>query len=263
MIFKQSSILSVVLLAGCATTITPENYKPRKPSISAEKSPINGAVGYSLHKSDKQTIWSTTKGNWKMGDYFGTWSTKGSSSDLIIRTVSSSKTSFTINGGVFSQPLAANCEGKSHKSNWAFYKLKPNDLTYVCEFDDKVTKFEIALDGQGTALGALLNTRFGWVQHDGTELRLEEALIDGPKYPRSTNNGYILDAATGEVAGLDYRERDSYSSVSTSPDDFMIFLPPKGDPNHKAAVVGTIALAFYDDPKRRLKCDSENHSDEC
>jgi len=192
-----------------------------------------------------------------MGDYFGTWSTKGSSSDLLIRTVSSSKTKFTINGGVFSKPLSASCEGKSHKSNWAIHKLKPNALSYVCEFDDQGTTFELALDGQGTALGSLLNTRIGRVEHDGVELSLEEALIEGQKYAQSNNNGYILGTANKEVAGLDYRDPDEYKTYADN--YFTIFLPPKDDPNHKAAVVATIALAFYDDPKRRPKCGSDDH----
>jgi len=216
-------------------------------------------MGYKLRKSDTRMSGSTTKGNWKMGDYFGTWATKGSSTDWIIRTVSSSKTTFTINGGGFDQPISASCEGRSHKSTWALYKLKPNDLTYRCEFDDQSTKFEVVLQDQNSILGAQANARIGQVEHNGVTLALEEHVIDGPDYIASDNDGYVFGTINGVVAGLDYRDRDS------DPDTFSknyhnVFLPANTDPAHDTAVVAAIALALFDDPKRRNTCDTDQHN---
>jgi len=226
-----------------------------------ENSPIVGTLGYSLSKSDVRMSGSKTKGNWEMGDYFGTWSTKGSSSDLLIKTVSSSETTFTINGIGFTQPLSAKCIGRSHKSNWAFYKLEPNDLKYVCEFNDSTTNFEVVLQDRDTVVGALMNSRIGRVRHNGVELSFEEQVIEGRKYSATSSVGYVLETSNKEVAGLDYRdESNNFSAVSVPRNSFIIFLPPKNDPNHKTAVIGTIALALFDDPKRRTECDIDGHT---
>ncbi|MEP3655820.1 MAG: hypothetical protein ABJO36_13080 [Litorimonas sp.] len=255
MIIKYASLIPVILLAGCVTPMTADNFKPKPPSVSAENSPIVGTVGYRLRTSGVSTTGSTTKGNWEMGNYFGTWSTKGSSSDVFIRKIHKSKTTFTLNGGGFTQTLSAECKGRSHKSDWDWYSLKPNDLKYVCEFDDQTTKFEVVLENKNSVIGALINSRVGQIRHDGSELRLEEREVSGPNYKASDNDGYLFEAAGKTVAAFDYRDRDN-EPETYSYDHFDVFLPPENDPNHKAAVVAAIALAFFDDPKRRNKCSA-------
>jgi len=253
MIIKYIPLTPVVFLAGCVTPMTADKFKPTPPSVSAENSPIAGTLGYRLHTSGVSTTGFTTKGNWELGNYFGTWSTKGSTSEVFIKKVHRSKSTFTINGGGFTQPLSAECTGRSHKTDWDWYALKPNDLKYVCEFDDQTTQFEIVLENKNSFLGALINSRVGQVRHEGAELRLEEREINGPTYKSSDNDGYLFEVTGTTVAAFDYRDRDNEPDTF-SYDHFDVFLPPDGNPNHKAAVVSAIALAFFDDPKRRNTC---------
>ncbi len=192
-----------------------------------------------------------------MGNYFGTWSTKGSSTEAFIQKTHKSQATFTINGGAFAQPLSAECKGRSHKTDWGLYSLKPNDLKYICEFDDQTTKFEVVLENKDSVMGALINSRVGQVRYNGTELRLEEREIYGQNYKSSDNDGYLFNAGGVTVAALDYRDGDN-DPETFSYDGFDIFLPPENDSNHKTAVVAAIALAFFDDPKRRNKCDSDD-----
>jgi len=256
MIVKYSSLFPIVFLSGCATAITADNFEPKAPSVSAENSPVAGTLGYSLRTSGVSTTGSTTKGNWEMGNYFGTWSTKGSSSEVFIRKNHKSKSTFTINGGGFTQPLSAECKGRSHKSDWDWYALQPNDLKYICEFDDQTTKFEVVLEHKNSVIGALINSRVGQIRHEGAELRLEEREVSGPNYKSSDNDGYLFEVAGKTVAAFDYRDRDN-DPETFSTDRFQIFLPPANDSNHKAAVVSAIALAFFDDPKRRNNCGGD------
>lgn len=257
MIIKYARLFPVILLAGCVTPMTADNFKPNLPSVSAEDSPITSTLGYRLRTSGISTTLSTTKGNWEMGNYFGTWSTKGSSSEVFIKKAHRSKSTFTINGGEFTEPLSAECKGRSHKTDWDWYALKPNDLTYVCEFDDQTTKFEVVLENRKSIIGALINSRVGQIRHDGTELRLEEREINGANYKSSDNDGYLFEAAGKTVAAFDYRDRDN-EPETFSTDGFYVFLPPEEDPNHKAAVIAAIALAFFDDPKRRNRCGDDD-----
>ena len=183
------------------------------------------------------------RNTWRAGGYSGTWSGRGSSSNVFgVRTRSRSRVELTFAGdGSGGSPLTVSCTGGESEFTLAWITFDKQDLSYACNFSrdgEPVpdSRFELALQRRGL-MGMGRNERAGEMHHAGHVLRFETQRLSGVAFPSGRVPGYVIRADGRDVGGMDYGVMRS-----------TLYLPPDGDPQRESVLLAALILATFMDP---------------